>query len=61
MTDVIDKKIEAQLKFFGFSRVKSPLQLLVKSAEHQEILTDANGWFVTRGDSDASIFEQPNL
>jgi hypothetical protein len=49
------------LKFFGFGRVKSPLQLLVKSNERREILEDTNQWLVTRGDSDTSVFEQPNL
>lgn len=61
VTDVLDKKIEGRLKRFGFSRVKNPLQLLVKSAEYNEILTDTRNWFATRGDSDASIFEPPNI
>ncbi len=61
VTDVLDNLIEQRLKFFGFGRVKNPLQLLVKSNAHREILENAKQWFVTRGDSDASIFEQPNL
>ena len=61
VTDVLDSLIEKRLKFFGFGRVKSPLQLLVKSNERREILEDTNQWLVTRGDSDTSVFEQPNL
>jgi GNAT superfamily N-acetyltransferase len=61
VTDALDSTIEKRLKFFGFGRVKSPLQLLVKSSERREILEDTNQWLVTRGDSDTSVFEQPNL
>lgn len=61
VTDVLDSTVERRLKFFGFGRVKNPLQLLVKSAENREVLEDTKCWFVTRGDSDASVFEQPNL
>ncbi len=61
VTDALDSLIEKRLKFFGFGRVKSPLQLLVKSNERREILEDTNQWLVTRGDSDTSVFEQPNL
>lgn len=61
VTDVIDSTIEERLGFFGFGRVKNPLQLMVKSAEQQDVLCDANSWFLTRGDSDISIFEHPNL
>lgn len=61
VTDVLDAKIETRLKSHGFSRVKNPLQLLVKSDENRDILEDTNCWFATRGDADASIFEQPNL
>jgi hypothetical protein len=49
------------MRFFGFNRVKNPLQLLVKSNENQTALYDPKNWFVTRGDSDTSIFEHPNL
>lgn len=61
VTDILDSAIEQRLKFFGFGRVKNPLQLLVKSVEQRKILEDTSRWFVTRGDSDASIFEEPNL
>jgi GNAT superfamily N-acetyltransferase len=61
VTDVIDSIIAERLKVFGFGRVKNPLQLMVKSAAQQDILYDAKQWFLTRGDSDTSIFEHPNL
>ncbi len=61
VTDVLDSSIEERLKIYGFGRVKNPLQLLVKTSERQNILENPNEWFVTRGDSDTSIFEQPNL
>jgi hypothetical protein len=61
VTDVIDSLIEQRLRVFGFRRVKNPLQLMVKSEESQDILYNTEKWFLTRGDSDISIFEQPNL
>lgn len=61
VTDVVDFLIAERLKHFGFGRVKNPLQLMVKSAGQQEILYDSSRWFLTRGDSDTSIFEHPNL
>ena len=61
VTDVLDPLIEQRLRFFGFNRVKNPLQLLVKSKEYQTILYNPKNWFITRGDSDTSIFEHPNM
>jgi hypothetical protein len=61
VTDVVDKLIEDRLRSFGFARVKNPLQLMVKSSENQDLLYDEDKWFLTRGDSDISIFEHPNL
>lgn len=61
VTDVIDPLIEERLRHFGFWRTKNPLQLMVKSSNHQDLLYDSSNWFLTRGDSDISIFEHPNL
>lgn len=61
VTDISDNLVESRLKIFGFGRIKNPLQLLVKSDEYRNVLEDTSQWFVTRGDSDASVFEQPNL
>lgn len=61
VTDAVDMLIAERLRHFGFRRVKNPLQLMIKSNENQDLLYDAENWFLTRGDSDISIFEQPNL
>lgn len=61
VTDVIDPLIQERLEFFGFWRTKNPLQLMVKSDEQQELLYNPENWYLTRGDSDISIFEHPNL
>lgn len=61
VVDVIDDLLEERLEKFGFWRVKNPLQLMVKSPEQQELLYNPKSWFLTRGDSDISIFEAPNL
>lgn len=61
VTDVLDSLIEKRLVRSGFRSVKNPLQFLVKSNENQDLLGDAQNWFLTRGDSDISIFEHPNL
>ncbi len=61
VTDVLDDLIEKRLEHFGFWRVKSPLQFLLKSPENQDLLYNPKSWFLTRGDSDTSIFEEPNL
>ena len=61
VTDVLDDLVEERLSFHGFWRVKSPLQFMVKSADRQDLLYNPEKWFVTRGDADVSIFEDPNL
>jgi GNAT superfamily N-acetyltransferase len=61
VTDVMDPLVAERLQHFGFLRTKNPLQFMVKSADHQNLLYDSSNWFLTRGDSDTSIFEQPNL
>jgi len=61
VTDVLDSLIEERLARFGFRSVKNPLQFLVKSNQNQDLMNDPRRWFLTRGDSDISIFEHPNL
>lgn len=61
VTDATDPFIGTRLLRVGFRQVKSNLQFLVKSSRKQELLLNADNWFLTRGDSDVSIFEQPNL
>jgi GNAT superfamily N-acetyltransferase len=61
VTDAIDGRLERRLKHAGFWRVKSDLQLLANVPRSQDIVYDAANWYLTRGDSDISIFEAPNL
>lgn len=61
VVDVIDELLEHRLEKLGFWRVKNPLQLMVKSPERQDLLYNPKQWFLTRGDSDISIFEDTNL
>jgi GNAT superfamily N-acetyltransferase len=61
VTDVIDPLIEGRLKHFDFWAVKNPLLLVAKTDDRQDLVYDLENWFITRGDSDVSIFEEPNL
>lgn len=61
VTDALDGFIEERLAFWGFWRVKNPLQFMVKSDVQTDLLYDPKRWHLTRGDSDISIFESPNV
>ncbi len=61
VTDALDPLVEERLGRLGFWRVKSDLQLLANVPEERQWLYDPAKWFLTRGDSDISIFEAPNL
>jgi hypothetical protein len=61
VTDILDPLIQDRLSGFGFWSTKSPLLLMVKSDTRLDLLYDEACWFLTRGDSDISIFEHPNL
>lgn len=61
VVDAIDPLIEERLGRLGFWRVKSSLQLLANVPEDRQWIYDSEQWFLTRGDSDISIFEAPNL
>ena len=61
VTDALDALVEERLTNFGFWRVKNPLQFMVKSDEQQDLVHNPKNWHLTRGDSDISIFESPNL
>ncbi len=61
VTDAIDPLLQSRLRHFGFWKINSPLQLMAKAPEQREIVYDVNNWFLTRGDSDISIFEHSNL
>jgi len=60
VTDVLNKPTEDALARNGFFKTKSPLLLMVKSEIAPNVILDPTQWFVTRGDSDTTIFETPN-
>lgn len=61
VTDVIDRLVEKKLDESNFRCVKNPLLLMVKTNFREDLLYNESEWFLTRGDSDTSIFEEPNL
>lgn len=61
VTDVLDPLVESRLRRLGFWRIKTAPQFMASTSEHQNLIYDKSNWFLTRGDSDISIFEQPNL
>jgi GNAT superfamily N-acetyltransferase len=60
VTDVLDARVEERLRDFGFRRVKTAPEFIANPGAPQFLYDPAN-WFLTRADSDVSIFEQPNL
>jgi ribosomal protein S18 acetylase RimI-like enzyme len=60
VTDTLDELLQARLRKSRFWSIKSPLQLMVKAPEGLESAYEPKNWFLTRGDSDISIFEHPN-
>jgi len=61
VTDLLNKDAEDALTRHSFFKTKSPLLLMVKSAVSNDLALDPSKWFVTRGDSDTTIFETPNV
>ncbi len=62
VTDVHDARVEARLRHFGFWHIKNSPQFMAHASEGREkLMYDPANWFLTRGDSDVSIFEHPNL
>jgi hypothetical protein len=61
VTDVLDPQVEARLKHFGFWRIKTSPEFMVYSPDQHEVMYQPQNWFLTRADSDVSIFEDPNL
>lgn len=61
VTDVHDARVEARLQRLGFWHIKNSPQFMVHATEGRErLMYDPANWFLTRGDSDVSIFEHPN-
>ncbi len=61
VADVLDERIEKRLQTLGFWRIKNAPQFMASANEHKDLINDARNWFLTRADSDVSIFEMPNV
>jgi Acetyltransferase (GNAT) domain len=59
--DVLDERVESRLPTLGFRRVKVAPLFAAKTAADKDLIYQPGNWFLTRGDSDVSIFEEPNL
>jgi GNAT superfamily N-acetyltransferase len=60
VTDVLDARVEERLRVFGFRRIRVAPEFIANPGAPQ-FLYDPGNWFLTRADSDVSIFEQPNI
>lgn len=61
VADVLEPRVEAQLKHLGFWRIKSSPRFMASASERQELIYNPDNWYLTRADSDVSIFEQANV
>lgn len=61
VTDVLDPRVEERLKSFGFWRIAASPPFAANVLESQDLIYKLDNWFLTRADSDVSIFEGPNL
>jgi GNAT superfamily N-acetyltransferase len=61
VTDVLDARVEGRLVRRGFWRIKRAPGFMVYSETERELTNDPRNWFLTRADSDVSIFEHPNV
>jgi len=61
VTDVLDTLTEESLSRHGFSRIAKSPQFMAIAAEDKQRICRPENWFLTRGDADVSIIEQPNL
>ena len=59
--DILDERVEARLRRSGFRRIKASPLFAAKAAAQQDLIYERSNWFLTRGDSDLSIFEESNL
>ena len=61
VTDVLEARVEERLVRRGFWRIKRAPGFMVYSETERDLVNDPRNWFLTRADSDVSIFEHPNL
>jgi GNAT superfamily N-acetyltransferase len=59
--DVLDPRVEERLRRLGFWQIKNSPQFMTYTPDRQGLMYEMGNWFLTRADSDVSIFEQPNL
>jgi RimJ/RimL family protein N-acetyltransferase len=59
--DVLDPLVEQRMRKFRFWRIKASPPFMAGTSDDQNLIYERNNWFLTRADSDVSIFEQPNL
>jgi GNAT superfamily N-acetyltransferase len=59
--DIIDRRVEQHLRRLGFWHIKASPGFMAVAKDGQDKLYQRANWFLTRGDSDVSIFEEPNL
>jgi hypothetical protein len=61
VTDILDERVEAWLKRYGFWQIKNSPQFMASANERQELVYEPRNWYLTRADSDVSIFEEANV
>lgn len=61
VTDMLDALAEERLKKHGFWRIEKSPQFMACAVDAKEMICKPENWFLTRGDSDVSIIEEPNL
>lgn len=59
--DVLDSRVESHLQRHGFWRIKRAPPFMIYSPTKQDLIYQAANWYLTRADSDVSIFEGPNV
>jgi GNAT superfamily N-acetyltransferase len=59
--DVLDPLVERSLEQFRFWRIKASPPFMAGTFEDQDLMYTRDNWFLTRADSDVTIFEQPNI
>jgi GNAT superfamily N-acetyltransferase len=61
VTDVLDTRVEGRLRKHGFWRIEKSPRFMASSTEFPDALYRSENWYLTRADSDVSIFEEPNI
>ena len=61
VTDIQDQHVEEQLRNLGFWSVKPRASFMVYDPLAPPAMYEMATWFLTRADSDVSIFEDPNM